>query len=236
MVVTAPGAAAAPAASEALESAEKVMAALDKAFKAYRFYPAHHDACRSSLVIAKSTMDAFLNAHSVLKLHVETHRFLLNGEAVYTVSSPEGMSALLYRDGILWIEFRKGILLEEIEGFFSILLKYRHLEEESDGDVVTALWEHNFRHLRYEAKEVFWEKDPLSGFSLPHLSGNDRQAAPEETAGETTAETGEAERDPEAAETGALSGTGPSGEKLQVHRRTGQADGTESRGPGAFLP
>ncbi len=156
-----------------LRPAEKAIGALDKAFKAFHFYPAHHDIRRSGLAIAKSAMDAVLNAHSTLKLHVEKDRFLLGGEVVYTSPSDEGLSALLYRDGILWIEFKKGIRPEEIKGFLDILKTYRRQEEETEGDVVTALWENDFRHIRYEAREVLWETDPLIGFSLPRLSGNE---------------------------------------------------------------
>ncbi len=190
IIMTAHGGVESDAAPMSLRSAEKAIGTLDKAFKAFQLYPEHHDICQSGLAIAKSALDAVLNAHSTLKVSVEKERFLLGGEVVYTSLSDEGLSALLYRDGILWIEFRKGLQSDEIKGFLDILKTYRHQEEETEGDVVTALWENDFRHIRYEAREVFWETDPLVGFSLPHLSGNEGTPPPDQDAGD-----GEGERE-----------------------------------------
>jgi HEAT repeat protein len=71
----------------------------------------------------------------------------------------------LFRDGIQWLEFKQGLELFEISGFFKIFNDYKNLKEEAEGDLVTALWEMDFPHLQYEATDVLWKAETLTDFS-----------------------------------------------------------------------
>jgi hypothetical protein len=89
-------------------------------------------------------------------------RLLFRGEVVHQGSTEEGnLGLLLFRDGIQWLEFHKGLQLDEISGFIKIANKYREAAEDAEGDLVTALWEADFPNLRYKAIDVYWEAEPL---------------------------------------------------------------------------
>ncbi|NJL59082.1 MAG: HEAT repeat domain-containing protein [Desulfobacteraceae bacterium] len=93
-----------------------------------------------------------------MKFYIENDRMMFRGETVYHESGKtEKLTTILFRDGIRWIEFISGIQSDKLTEFFKILKKYRILDEDADGDLVTALWEANFPHLKYEAEDVFWE-------------------------------------------------------------------------------
>ena len=46
-----------------------------------------------------------------------------------------------------------------------MLSEHRTLTDESEGDLVTALWKKNLSHIRYEAAEEFWETELSLDFS-----------------------------------------------------------------------
>jgi hypothetical protein len=91
---------------------------------------------------------------------VEKDRLLCGSEVIYKVS-PEAPSediiTLLYRDGIKWIEFQEGLLLEEIAAFYKIAYKYRLFAEETEGDIVTALMDEELECIDFKAVDIFWQ-------------------------------------------------------------------------------
>ncbi len=76
------------------------------------------------------------------------------------------MGFILFRDGIEWLEFREGIELSEVAEFFRLLNQYREPPEESEGDMVTALWESQLPHLSYAASNILVTDEVLTDFSL----------------------------------------------------------------------
>ncbi len=48
---------------------------------------------------------------------------------------------------------------------FQIYNDYKRLQEEAEGDLVTALWEMDFPHLQYAAMDVLWKAETLTDFS-----------------------------------------------------------------------
>lgn len=154
-------------AGKEVKAAKKVISLLLIALKNYALYPADHLNCQRSAENVKICLDEFLKNRDCFRVYVENGRLLFQNRPIH--QEPHGKSSLtslLFRDGILCLEFQKGIELCEITGFFNILKKYKHLKEEPEGDIVTALWEENFPHLRYEAKEVDWDAEPLTDVSL----------------------------------------------------------------------
>jgi HEAT repeat protein len=53
-----------------------------------------------------------------------------------------------------------------------MLGEYRALSDESEGDLVTALWQKNLPHIHYEAADVFWGTEPRLDFSHYRVSGS----------------------------------------------------------------
>jgi hypothetical protein len=147
---------------EEFQAAKEVIASFLRAMRSYGFYPENHPACRESITTAATRLDAFLKDKDVLRFDVEMDRLLFRGEVVHQGSTEEGnLGLLLFRDGIQWLEFHKGLQIEEISGFIKIANKYREAAEDAEGDLVTALWEADFPNLRYKAIDVYWEAEPL---------------------------------------------------------------------------
>jgi len=153
-------------APEELQAAKEVIISFLKAIKNFGFYPENHPTCQDSITTAASRLDTFLENHDKLRLDVEMDRLLFRGEVVQHGETDEGaLGLLLFRDGIQWLEFRKGLTIEEISGFISIVNKYREASEDTEGDLVTALWEADFPYLKYKAIDVYWEAEPLIDLS-----------------------------------------------------------------------
>jgi HEAT repeat protein len=149
---------------------EEVISSFLKAYKNYGLYPETHEILRITIENFKRYLDAFLENQSHFKIVVEKDRILHEGKVLYEdTSKGENVTSILFRDGVIWLEFREGILLEEITGFFKILNKYKMNVDEAEGDVVTALWEEGYPHLRYGARDIFLENDPAMGMTFPDL-------------------------------------------------------------------
>jgi len=152
---------------EELQAAKEVITSFLRAIKNYGFYPEKHPTCQESITTAASRLDTFLKNHDKLRFDVEMDRLLFRGEVVQHGETDEGnLGLLLFRDGIQWLEFRKGLAMEEISGFIRIVNKYREASEDAEGDLVTALWEADLPNLKYKAIDVYWEAEPLIDLSV----------------------------------------------------------------------
>ncbi len=143
------------------------------AMKNYALYPEKHVICQKSISNVRTRLNGFFKDHDFLRLNVEKDSLLFEREDVLQVrAEKEDLSSFLFRDGIQWLEFQQGITLNEISAFINLLNKYRDpQEEEAEGDLVTALWEMDISHLKYEAANVYWDNKPLVDLSLLNAGG-----------------------------------------------------------------
>jgi HEAT repeat protein len=152
--------------AQELQAVEAVIASFVMAAKNYAIYPESHATCQNSLQTVKSRLDAFIENYGDLRFEVTKDRLLFKSETVQQDDSKTGTLAFpLFRDGIQWLEFKQGLELWEISGFFKIYNDYKMLQEEAEGDLVTALWEMDFPHLQYSATDVLWKAETLTDFS-----------------------------------------------------------------------
>jgi hypothetical protein len=138
------------------------------AWKNFGLYPEEHTASQKAIQNLASTFDKFFNTHGDLRLTVEKDRLLYESDILHEVSSDtttEDIISLLYRDGIKWFEFQHGLTIDELTCFFKIAFKYRMLEEETEGDIVTALMDADLEHITLKAVDTFWQDFPLIDFS-----------------------------------------------------------------------
>jgi len=138
------------------------------AWKNYGLYPEEHTASQKAIQNLASTFDKFFNTHGDLRLTVEKDRLLYGSDLLHEVSSDtttEDIISLLYRDGIKWFEFQHGLTIDELTCFFKTAFKYRMLEEETEGDIVTALMDADLEHINLKAVDTFWQDFPLIDFS-----------------------------------------------------------------------
>lgn len=143
------------------------IAALTAALKSHSLYPENHSICLKSLSKADDSLRAYHARRPSLRVSVKKDKVLYRGEPVHQgPASLENWAFVLFRDGVQWIDFQEGLTAEELRTFLKILVGCRKMTEDTEGDLVTALWEADLPHLRYKAVELNWETEPLD-LSLP---------------------------------------------------------------------
>jgi len=153
-----------------------------QAWKNYSLYPEGHAIASKSLETLIAAFANFFSKHGDLELVVEKQRLLWKEGAIHEVTArdyAEDIVFLLYRDGISWIEFLQGLPIAELASFFKILKKYKSIQEESEGDIVTDLIDGEFAYIEFKAKDVLWHDYPLLDFSSLHTGQDSSEMGPE---------------------------------------------------------
>ena len=152
------------------------LAAFSKAAKSFSLYPATHVISENLLSGLVNSLTNFFQLCPGLKLTIDKDRLSYKEIDVYQSNGREDfVVAPLFRDGIIWIEFRKGITAPELSFLLDKLHEYRTISDESEGDLVTALWQKNLPHIHYEAADVFWETQPRLDFSHFDVSDSSKE-------------------------------------------------------------
>jgi len=150
-----------------LDEARAIVNALLVAVKTHSLYPEEHSTCREAVARLEVELQSFLASEAELLLQVQQNRLLCGGEILLAEPAQEGsISFVLFRDGIQWFRFERGIDPWEISQFVRILDRYRYLPQESAGDIATALWEAQLPHLSYQVAD-------------PHLSNGEKASSPD---------------------------------------------------------
>lgn len=150
-----------------LQAIKDVIASFLVSLKNFGLYPENHAICQKCLTVVFNRLETFLNTYDILRLDIEKERLTYQREIVFQETTGEETFAFfLYRDGIRWVEFKKGLKGKEIKGFLTILNCYRTVQEDPEGDLVTALWEAHFPNIRYKASDINWDSEPLLELNL----------------------------------------------------------------------
>ena len=137
-----------------VDDTKKLFAYLLLAGKNVSLYPKGHSISINSIKQFHETLEAFIRQYGDAKIDFERDRVSCQGIEVHTGPSEEGtLPFTLFRDGIRWLEFTKGIELEEIREVLSLINRYSVLTTEPEGDIVTAFWESHFDHILYKADD-----------------------------------------------------------------------------------
>lgn len=172
---------------EAFQPARDLIAFFIIAMKNYALYPEDNEVSQQSVENVVTRLNEFIKKYGDFRFDVKKNRLLFLDQIVHQgVPNVGDMAFILFRDGIQWFEFQKGIELPEVAGFFRLLNQFRETVEESDGDLVTALWEAQFPHLRYEATDVFLDDETLQDFSLLRVTDEDDRGRDQEVDQETS--------------------------------------------------
>jgi hypothetical protein len=126
----------------------KVIDNLLRARKAVRLYPDRNPVKEAAIDDLYQELLKLLSYQDRISFEIRQNAILFEMEEVFKPVSPESdMTFFLYRDGIREITFRKGLARDEVLGFVNVL-SMDFGREESVEDVVTRLWERDFRHIR----------------------------------------------------------------------------------------
>lgn len=149
-------------------SANQVIVAFNSAFKKILLYPQNHVIFQAALNKLIQELDQFLQQYGTLQFRIDQKKIYHCEEVVHEGPlSEENLAFILFRDGIYLLEFRPAIEQWEVHQFLEVLQQHQILSEDSENDIVTALWEMELPHLRYEAEDVGF--DTGTDFSIPEL-------------------------------------------------------------------
>ena len=155
-------------AKDETRAARKVVTNLLLARKFISLYPEKHIVIINAIEELANQLDIFIRNFGNLRLDIERDHLMSQGEVIYSATLEEGsLTFIFFRDGIRWLEFIDGIESGELSEFLRIINKYSILSGEPEGDIVTALWETQLPHIRYEVVEFFWGEEEEGDNSIP---------------------------------------------------------------------
>jgi HEAT repeat protein len=125
------------------------ISALVKTIKASRTYPANNPTLHKFQVELESRTWSCLKEVGDIVLTVQQFDLLYENYSVYhNADRNDSLAFRFYGDGVREITFREGLEPHELRGFLDVVKRAVETAQVQD-DVVTLLWERDFRHITY---------------------------------------------------------------------------------------
>jgi len=141
--------------SDEIREAKDILQTLIKAKKNIRMYPENNPVYVKTLEDTFVRFTNFLDYRDDFKLHIKQNSISYDSEELYSSTEKEDNLALFFfKDGLRELTFKKGLPREELEEFLKIIAR-EFDREEIDDDIVTLLWEKDFRNIQYVVDEAF---------------------------------------------------------------------------------
>jgi len=150
---------------QAVAAVGAFITALDKAVRARRLYHANNPVYRGFLTGFHYATEQLWQQLGNLFLNVDEQCFRWHDHTFTAGEGRESLPFLFYRDGVRHIAFLPGFE-QEIDEFMSLLYQARQLDQRSDEDLVTLLWQAQFVNFQYSYVDTLAE-----GLNLPEGSG-----------------------------------------------------------------
>ncbi len=161
-LISPPGAQAAEAYEGRDPRVAELCAALFRAYRAVRFYPAQHPSTTESLRTLYNTFAELLELRNVVILDVDETSLLYEDQPVFVGDQiRDNLAFLMYRDGIRTVRFRSGVRPDELLSLVNALAQAETLDR-SEHDLATVLWEHDFDNIQYDVVDPLLEADEES--------------------------------------------------------------------------
>ncbi|MHB1343515.1 MAG: HEAT repeat domain-containing protein [Thermoleophilia bacterium] len=140
-----------------------VAGALYRAYRAVRFYPAHHPVAAQSLERLTHVLADTLETTGVLRFDVREKALMHDDLVVYGADNPRDSPAqIMFLDGIRSITFHPGLEPEEIVAFVQALVQAQEADRE-ECDFATLLWELDLPHVNYQVVDPLLDTDTWEG-------------------------------------------------------------------------
>jgi hypothetical protein len=124
--------------------------ALVRTIKASRTYPTNNPTLHKFQVELESRTWSCLKEVGDITLLVQQFDLLYENYSVYhNADRNESLAFRFYGDGVREITFREGLEPHELRAFMDVLKRASESAQVQD-DVVTLLWERDFRHIEYQ--------------------------------------------------------------------------------------
>lgn len=135
----------------------ELLQTLSKALRAFQLYDRNNPVYHRFITNLRQALTRIWEGRDRLPVLVEENRMTWDGEEVYRNDSrADSLSFLFFRDGVRELTLKKGLENEELETFLDLLHRARHARGDAD-DLVTLLWDADFRHLEYGAIDLLAE-------------------------------------------------------------------------------
>jgi len=158
-----------------LENVREICAALVRAVTASKIFPAHHDSVAFLRKAICARLRDFLDRYGDFELEIKQSAFLYRDEVVHHEDNPlRSLPYFLYKDGMQKLVFIRGLIDEEFADFLDVVRSVSLLPMDV-GDIVDALWQKDYEHIRYVSSDEFIEAKLSGDETRPH----DLEVAPE---------------------------------------------------------
>ena len=144
---------------EELKSVKDLLQTLTKTSKTIKIYLPNNPIHQKHLKELTEKFTDHLETYGSLPLDVQQFQLYFREETVYeNRNRMESMAFKFYIDGLREIVFSEGIEGDEIFNLMGIISRDFDPSNPND-DMVTLLWEKNFKHIRYEVAEDLFDED-----------------------------------------------------------------------------
>lgn len=137
---------------------KEIFLLLEKAIKISHTYHFRHPIYQKFMDLLQWSFEACHAYIDPITLQIGQFEILFKDQVVYQNSNQSTSLAFkLFKDGVTYLSFYKGLTQEEIIKFVDILARDFRAENEEDDDLITLLWEKDFEHIVYQVVERFAE-------------------------------------------------------------------------------
>ncbi|MEN8143275.1 MAG: hypothetical protein ABFQ82_06720, partial [Thermodesulfobacteriota bacterium] len=124
-----------------ISAAERTVSALVAALRNFGLFPPDHASTINMLAGVHRSVVNFVDQFGDLCFEINKTKFMYDDHVIYDGSAnDENPAYVMYRDGLRWLEFAKGVGEDELKTFFQTFHHYREMPDEPEDDLVSALW------------------------------------------------------------------------------------------------
>jgi HEAT repeat protein len=153
---------------ETLQKVRDILNLFSNAVGAMKIFPSYHENVLKVLDELHAHLTAYLDDHMELEIGIGENYFTFRDEEVFKdPNAVKSLPYLFFKDGMGSFTLGRGLAREEVAEFLEIV-KTNILLPPDKGDIVDALWEREFFHIRYYAPDEFLETKIAQGKVQPY--------------------------------------------------------------------
>jgi hypothetical protein len=139
----------------------------NKTFSQMKIFSQDHENVRNFTDQLYQKFKEFLDLHWKMEITIDEFSFYHEDTPFFTQNQmSKSLPFFFYKDGMKKLFFYKGLLRDEFFDFLDLLIKESSLPPE-ESDIVSAMWERDFNHIRYFAPDEFLESKIGAGMEIP---------------------------------------------------------------------
>jgi hypothetical protein len=141
-----------------VKSAKTLVQAFLQTVKGYRLYDSSHPILLKYMERLTKNFARYFEELPSFSLQIGDHQLFYHGNVVYESDDvKESLAFVFFRDGIRELRFHRGLRIEELLDFLTVIRRSDAINRKED-DLVTLLWEKDFSHITFTTMDEFLEK------------------------------------------------------------------------------